>query len=138
MRSPDEEGTWDADELTETPATARARVKRLAGGLGIALQELRRARDRELDADHAYQRAQIEAQLSPHAPVVERGGATVADKKAWVDRVTSEQRFQRDLAEKERIAAGENYRRLETQCSLAQSILKSVDADAAREMGGMR
>lgn len=150
MRDADAPGTWDPDELHETPVTARARVKRIANGIIAAELDVRRARQAELDreieldrAKDALDAAETLAQLSADAPVVERNGATVADKAAWVQRQVQPQReLLRDAivlhkgAKMLTEAARRHYDRLNTQGMLAQSILKSIDLAFGRGTAG--
>ena len=116
------------EESHETPVSARARVLKYGGLLTQAEIALKRARDKELQTERAYRRAQTLAQLSRNAPKVERGGSTVADKKAWVDQAVEDDLFAFEAAKVERQAAFDHYQRVDKQASLAQSILKSIDA----------
>lgn len=115
------------DESHETPVTARARVLRYGSMVTQAELDLKRAREAEVEAMRILRKAKVVAQLSPDAPKVVRGGATVADKLAWVEQAVEDERFALDLATVMRQAAWDHYQRIDKQASLAQSILKSID-----------
>lgn len=141
MRHADERGTWDADELHETPVTARARVKRVANGLIAAELDLKRRRSDELEAEIERDRkadeltvAETLAQLDDEAPKVERNGATVAEKGAWVLRkIRPQQELLNDavvgLKRAKMLTEGSrrHYDRMNAQLMASQAILKSID-----------
>lgn len=141
MRHADAPGTWDADELHETPVTARARVKRVANSLIAGELDLNRRRQDELAAEidrdraaDALEVAQTLAMLDGDAPKVERNGATVDEKRAWVDRkVRPQQELLNDAIVRLKGAkmltegARRHYDRVNAQLMAAQAILKSID-----------
>ena len=141
MRDADSAGTWDPDELHETPVTARARVKRVANSLIVAELDLKRRREDELHAElardaaaDALEVAATLAMLNDDAPKVERNGATVAEKQAWVERkVRPQQELLKDAVVRLKGAkmltegARRHYDRLNTQIMAAQAVLKSID-----------
>jgi hypothetical protein len=114
-------------EEFETPVTARNRVRSVGSDLVRAEQDLKRARDAEVNAKHEYESAKRKAALSAEAPKVERGGATVAEREAWVADRCDRLEFAFLVAEANRQAAVDHYRTLDTQAMLAQAILKSID-----------
>jgi len=118
----------DVDERDENPVKARARVVRYGSMLIEAELDLKRARHAELEAEKAYRRAYAAAMLSGEAPTVERGGATVADKQAWVEVKTDGPKWEWEGAKVQRQAAWDHYQRVDKQAGLAQSILKSIDS----------
>lgn len=114
-------------EEHETPVTARNRIRGIGSQLVMAEQSLKAARDAEVRAKHDYESAKRAATLSPEAPKVERGGATVAEKEAWVDHRCDQLEFLFRVAEANRQAAHDHFRTVETQSMLAQALLKSID-----------
>lgn len=114
-------------EEHETPVTARNRIRSVGSLLVKAEMDLKTARDAEVKAKHEYESAKRAATLSPEAPKVERGRATVADKEAWVDHRCDQLEFLFRVAEANRQAAHDHFRTVETQSMLAQALLKSID-----------
>lgn len=114
-------------EEHETPVTARNRCRRVGTMLVQAELELKRARAEEMQAEFDYQQAKRRAFTARDCPVVERGGATVAERDAWVESAAEEQELQWRIWRMRREAAWDHYRRAETQVMLAQSILRSID-----------
>lgn len=114
-------------EELETPVTARNRIRSVGSELVRAEMDLKNARDREVNAKHAYEKALRAAVLSPEAPRVERGGATVTERDAWAESRCEVQKFEYMVAEANRQAAQDHYRTLDTQSMLAQALLKSID-----------
>jgi hypothetical protein len=115
------------NEELETPVTARNRIRHVGSDLVKAELDLKNARDREVAAKHDYEKALRAALLSPEAPRVQRGGATVADRDAWAEDRCDAQRFAYMVAEANRQASQTHYATLNTQAMLAQAILKSID-----------
>lgn len=122
-------------ELTENPALARARCKRIGTLQAQAQLAVKRERRAFVDAEVAYKAARREAQLT--GPAVTRGGYTVDDKTAWVDRKVADEFLAWKLAEARYEAAKDYWRRVETQGMLAQSLLKSVDRAFSGVHNGM-
>lgn len=114
-------------EDNETPVTARNRIRSVGSELVKAEIDLKNARDREVNAKHAYEKALRAAVLSPEAPRVERGGATVTERDAWAESRCEVQKFDYMVAEAIRQAAQTHYAMWDTQAMLAQAILKSID-----------
>jgi hypothetical protein len=114
-------------EELETPVTARNRIRAVGSQLVQAELSLKRARDAEVEARQAYESAKRAAALSPEAPRVARGGATVAEREAWVDERCERLEFAYRVAEANRQAATDHYKTVDTQAMLAQAILKSID-----------
>lgn len=114
-------------EDSETPVTARNRIRAVGSELVKAEIDLKNSRDREVNAKHAYEKALRAAVLSPEAPQVARGGATVSERDAWAEGRCEHQKFDFMVAEANRQAAQTHYATLDTQAMLAQAILKSID-----------
>ncbi len=111
-------------EEHETPVTGRNRVRVVGSGLVAAELELKKARDKEVNAKHEYEKAERAASLSPNAPQVTRGGVTAAERAAWVAYQVDVLEFEFRVAEANRLAAQTNYATWNTQAMLAQAILK--------------
>ncbi len=93
-----------------TPIEVEVALEQAAAELTRAEKELREARDAETDAEIAYQRVHRRAMLSENCPRVERGGATVAERDAWVaDRCAKE--WEEWLITKTRCKAAEDHLR---------------------------
>lgn len=67
-----------------TPIEVEARLRASISLLTRAQDALRHARDAETEAEIAYKQTLYRATLSQQAPTVERGGATVGERDAWV------------------------------------------------------
>lgn len=93
-----------------TPIEVEVALEQAAAELARAEKELREARDAETDAEVVYQRVHRRAMLSENCPRVERGGATVAERDAWVaDRCAKE--WEEWLIAKTRCKAAEDHLR---------------------------
>ena len=74
-----------------TPAGAEAKLRELVSSITQAQVDLKEARNRETAAEVALKKARITAFHAGDCPKVTRGGYTVADRDAWIDRQTLEQ-----------------------------------------------
>jgi hypothetical protein len=101
-------------ELREplTPVEVEARLRASISLLTRAQDALRHARDLETESEITYKTALYRATLSAEAPTVERGGATVGERDAWVA-----QRCETEWA---------SYRRAQTVREAAQDHLRTV------------
>ena len=87
---------------------------------------LAQARDLEVDAKHAHDRARRRAMPSGKAPRVARDGFTVAERDAWLDEQVADLRFDYDKAVVVRESAQDHLRTLFVQCELVRSLGTSV------------
>lgn len=117
------------DDSQETPATARARVARAGNRLVQAELALKRARDAEVDLELEYEKQRRQLMFSTAAPKVGRGEGfvTVSERDGWLDSRLADLIQAKELARVARETAQQHYRRVDSQASLAQSILNSID-----------
>jgi hypothetical protein len=109
-----------------TPVAIEGKLRQLVGDLGRAQAALAQARDTEVDARHAYERARRRALLSEKSPKVTRGGYTVAEQAAWVETQCEDLRFAADKATVTREAAQDHLRTLLAQAEIVRSLGVSV------------
>lgn len=95
----------------------------LSALLDAALDELRTQAQKQAEAERDYRKARAKAWLE--AP---KGLAKY--REAWVDSVTADHRFERDLAEGLRLSALELVRSRRAQISMLQSLLNAHRAEA--------
>jgi predicted nucleotidyltransferase len=103
--------------------------------LGRAQATLREARDAEVEARHAWDRARRRALLSEKSPMVTRGGYTVAEQQAWVDEQCADLKSAMDKAVVVREAAQDHLRLTLAQAEIVRSLGASVRA--AYSMAGV-
>ena len=108
------------------PVQVESKLRQLVNDLGRAQVTLAQARDLEVGAKHAWQRARRRAVLSGKAPKVARGGATTADRDAWVELEVEDLQEADDRATVTREAAQDHLRTLRDQAELVRSIGASI------------
>lgn len=91
-----------------------------------AQADLKAKRDVEVDAKHVYEAAKRRAFFAPDCPKVERGGYTVSDREAYIERETVDQRQAYELATKEKEAAQDHLRTLNSQSVVMSALAKNV------------
>jgi hypothetical protein len=109
-----------------TPVEVERQIRWVQNQMTRAQADLREARDEEVGAKHAYERAYRQTILASDCPKVTRGGYTTAERDAWVADRCSEEREAYELAEVKRKAAEEHLRTLYQQGTLAATLAKSV------------
>jgi len=109
-----------------SPVDIETKLRQLVTQLAQAQAALRQARDLEVDARHAYDRARRRALLSEKSPKVTRGGYTVAEQSAWVDGQCEDLKFDLDKATVVREAAQDHLRVLLAQSEIVRSLGASV------------
>jgi hypothetical protein len=109
-----------------TPVAIESKLRSLVNELGKARVLLATARDAEVDAKHAWNRARRAAMLSRDCPKVERGGWTTAERDAWVDHEVEDLHFEYDKATAAREAAQDHLRVLREQAEIVRSLGASV------------
>lgn len=117
-----------------TPLAVEAKLRSLVNDLARGQAALARARDAEVDARHAYERAKRAALLGDKSPKVTRGGYTVAEQAAWVETRCEDLKFIADKATVTREAAQDHLRTLLAQAEIVRSLGASVRQ--AYEMAG--
>lgn len=109
-----------------TPVMAEKRLLVLDNEMTIAELALRRARDAEVNAKHAYEAARRWAGFDRDCPRVERGGATVDMRKQWIDDRCADEQRTYDVAVAGREAAQDHHRTVRDQAMVAMALLRSV------------
>ena len=109
-----------------TPVAAERRLLQLDTAMTQAELALRRARDSEVDAKHAYEAARRRAGFSKYCPVVARGQGTVDERKQWIDDQCAEQQRAYDIAVAAREGAQDHHRTVRDQAMVAMALLRSV------------
>lgn len=109
-----------------TPVEVERQIRWTQNQMTRAQAKLRDARDEEVAAKHAFERAHRRALLSGECPKVTRGGWTSAERDAWVDEQCAEEREAYEVAEVARKAAEDHLRTLYQQGTLAATLAKSV------------
>ncbi len=97
--------------------------RRLTALLDDALGYVRRQVQEAAEAERVYRKDKAEAWL--RAP-----SGTVAEREAWVNGVTADARFRRDLADNMRRAGMEAVHSRRAQISLLQSVANAYRAEA--------
>lgn len=109
-----------------TPVAAEKRLLVLDNEMTIAELALRRARDAEVNAKHAYEAARRRAGFDRECPRVERGGATVDVRKQWIDDKCADEQRAYDVAVAAREGAQDHHRTVRDQAMVAMALLRSV------------
>lgn len=109
-----------------TPVAAQQRLVALDTAMTQAELALRRARDAEVEAKHAYEAARRNAGFDNDCPRVERGGATVDMRKQWIDDRCAAQQRDYDIKTAAREAAQDHHRTVRDQAMIAMALLRSV------------
>ncbi|MEV1315319.1 hypothetical protein AB0J14_04460 [Micromonospora arborensis] len=109
-----------------TPAQADSAMRWVLRAMYEAQKELRKRRDAEIDAKHTFESAKRSAFFSPDCPKPERGGYTVADREAFIERECAEARRVFELATAAREAAQDALRVLDKQSVVLASLNKNA------------
>ena len=105
-----------------SPHEIEAKLRACVTDLTKSERSLAEARDVEVATEHEYLAAHRRALLSPDCPTVQRGGATVAVRDAWVDEQCKDERYAHRLAEVALQAAQDHSRTVRDVTSTVQSI----------------
>ncbi|MET8278219.1 hypothetical protein [Micromonospora sp. NPDC005174] len=111
-----------------TPVDAENAMRWVLRAMHDTQQQLKDARMAEVDAKHAFESAKRAAFFAPDCPKPERGGYTVADREAHIERATVEQRQAYEIATATREAAADHLRVLDKQSVVLASLNKNVQA----------
>jgi len=106
-----------------TLAELIAEANRLSSKIDEGVRHLARAAQSAADAEFVYRRSKARAWT-------DFTSGTVPERQAAVDGATADDRFHRDLAEGERLAALEALRSRRAQLSALQSIAAAYRAEA--------
>lgn len=113
----------------QTPPDAESALQSYSADLDDAVEKLAQARNAELEAEDARDKAKYEALLSDECPpvgVFEGKRTTVAMQAAWVSREIAREESAYKAAKVVRQAASAHLDKLNSQRSIAQTISKSV------------
>jgi len=91
-----------------------------------AQRDLAAARNAEVEAKHAYEAERRRSFFAPQCPKVERGGYTVADREAFIERETAAERCAYEVATAAREAAQDHLRTLNAQSVVMSALAKNV------------
>jgi hypothetical protein len=109
-----------------TPEAAERRLVVLDSEMTRAELALRKARDNEVAKKHEYEAARRRAGFDKECPRVARGGATVDERKQWIDDQCAEQQRAYDIAVAAREGAQDHHRTVRDQAMVAMALLRSV------------
>ncbi|MEU7170372.1 hypothetical protein ABZ949_02625 [Micromonospora tulbaghiae] len=120
---------WESAQFDSwTPVDAENAMRWVLRAMHDAQQQLREMRDAEVEAKHAHESARRNAFFSPDCPKPERGGFTVADREAFVEREAAAERRAYELATAAREAAQDRLRVLNSQSVVLAALNKNVQA----------
>lgn len=121
--------SFDPPYDPDTPVGAEAKLESYRDALDTAREELRKARDAEVDAKDARDAAKRRAQLSADCPkvgVFDGVRTTVAYQQAWIEEQVAAEERGYQVAKLARQAASDHLRTLGKQGGFQQSITASV------------
>ncbi|SDL15284.1 hypothetical protein SAMN05428985_11080 [Nocardioides sp. YR527] len=123
--------------MSLTPGQVQQRLFDVHQELGAAARAVADARNAEVHAIEALTMAKARAILSEECPRPKRGenGVTVADRDAWVDQATSDERFDAAVKEQVRKAAEDRLRVVRDQASVVQSLSALMRAEMSLGAG---
>lgn len=120
---------WESQTFEPwTPPQAEAAMRWVLRAMHDTQQQLKQARTAEVNAKHEYESARRTAFFAPDCPKPERGGYTVADREAHIERATVDERQSYELATVTRDAAQDHLRVLEKQSVVLAALNKNVQA----------
>lgn len=114
-----------------TPVHAENALRWVGRALFKAEKDLAEARNAEVEAKHVFEAARREAFFDPRCPKPERGGYTVADREAHIEKATVEQRQVYELAAVRREAAQDHLRTVNSQSMVFAALAKTVQVPAS-------
>ena len=120
------------ETVPQTPNEVEALLHRACERLEQLRVELVAAREAELEAKKAYERAKVTATLDPWCPRVERGGTTVAERQAWIDERVLDDLLALEGAKSLRVIANEALHSAHKELEALQSIGASIRATSYR------
>lgn len=127
--------TTDGFSHALTPVMAEKRLQFLDNEMTRAELDLRAARDKEVGLKHEWEAARRRAGFAEECPRVARGGATVDERKQWIDDQCADQQRAYDIAVAAREGALDHHRTVRDQAMVAMALLRSVST--AYNMSGV-
>jgi hypothetical protein len=109
-----------------TPVDAEKALRWVLRAMLDAQQGLATARDVEVAAKHDYESAKRKAFFHADCPKPSRGGFTVADRDAFVESETAQERQDYELATSVKEAAQDHLRTLNSQSVVLSALAKNV------------
>lgn len=109
-----------------TPVDAENAMRWVLRAMFDAQKQLKVARESEVAAKQAFESARRAAFFSPDCPKPERGGYTVADREAHIERECADQRQAYEVATATREAAQDHLRVLNSQSVVLSALAKNV------------
>lgn len=109
-----------------TPVDAEKALRWVLRAMLDAQRGLAQARDVEIAAKHEYEAAKRQAFFAPDCPKPSRGGFTVADRDAFIERETSQERQDYELASATKEASQDHLRTLNSQSVVMSALAKNV------------
>ncbi|MFB6392577.1 hypothetical protein [Polymorphospora lycopeni] len=124
MTSPWEDASYEP----WTPTDAENALRWVLRAMHDAARQLADLRNEEVAAKHDFEAAKRRAFFAGDCPKVERGGYTVADREAYIERATVDQRQAYELASAAKEAAQDHLRTLNSQSVVMSALAKNVHA----------
>lgn len=109
-----------------TPIETERQIRWIYNKQTAAQDQLREAREAEIEAKLVYEKAKRTAVLSPECPKVARGGHTAMDRDCWVEEKCEVERAEYERLKAARESCEDYLRTLFQQGTLAASLNKSV------------
>jgi hypothetical protein len=116
----------DFDSTPWTPADAEKALRWVLRAMHDTQIQLADYRNAEVAAKHIYERKKREAFFAPDCPAPARGGPTVADREAFVERESARERQEYEIAQAYTAAAAEHLRTLRDQSMVIAALSKTV------------
>jgi hypothetical protein len=109
-----------------TPVDAEKALRWVLRAMLDAQRGLAQARDAEVACKHSYEDAKRRAFFADDCPKPSRGGFTVADRDAFIEKATAEERQDYELATATKEAAQDHLRTLNSQSVILSALAKNV------------
>lgn len=109
-----------------TPIDTERQIRWIYNKQTTAQDDLRKAREAEIEAKLVYEKAKRTAVLSPDCPKVARGGHTAMDRDCWVEARCEVERAEYERLKVARESCEDYMKTLFQQGTLAASLNKSV------------
>jgi hypothetical protein len=109
-----------------TPIAVESKLRELVTSVTMAQRDLAGARDAETQAEITLKRSRVAAAHASDCPRVARGGATVADREAWIDKQCLDDWAHHRVATTAREIAQDRLRAVTTISEVVRSLGSSV------------